>query len=116
MEMYFEIMIAISDRFAFCKHRIRLGQLHKCAACEMCGFICSSGIIVIRNIKIMKGEEFALYHQSLFGRCQFNSWFLCFILQFEFTHIDCANISRYSGNIRNILFTPRGPLAEGLRL
>ena len=75
MEMYFEIMIAISDRFAFCKHRIRLGQLHKCAACEMCGFICSSGIIVIRNIKIMKGEEFGFYHQSLFGRCQFNSWF-----------------------------------------
>ena len=109
VEMYFEIMSAISDRFAFCKHRIRLGQLHKCAACEMCGFICnSSGIIVIRNIKIMKREEFAFYHQSLFGRCQFNSCFPCFGLHFEFTHICCANITRYSCNRSNILFTPRG--------
>ena len=110
VEMYFEIMLAISDRFAFCKHRIRLGQLHKCDACEMCGFIYSSsiGIIVIRNIKIMKREEFVFYHQSLFGRCQFNSWFLCFGLHFEFTHICCANITRYSCNQSNILFTPRG--------
>ena len=32
-------MIAISDRFAFRKHQISLSRLHKCTACEMCGFI-----------------------------------------------------------------------------
>ena len=47
-------MIAMSDRFAFRKHRISLSRLHKCSACEMCGFIfhicIRSSIIVIRNV------------------------------------------------------------------
>ena len=95
-------MIAISDRFAFRKHQISLSRLHKCTACEMCGFIFHMHPQQHnRYQKCFRGAR-VCFLSPVFLWSPLQHIFLGSRLHFQFTTICCSNITRHRCNGRQL--------------